>query len=194
MNSRKSSPVLKLALMGTTAIVLAGCDTEPRQDGKLYQTPNQCEMDGTFTDSQCYESYQAAVAQHEETAPKYNSETLCTDQHGRNTCYPVQRNSGSFWSPFLTGYFVSSAIQRVTGNSRSDWDYYVRPIYRNRHDNKALYTATGEPIRQSASGSWGVRADAMQTTPKAATKVQTRSTVVARGGFGSRFSGRSFGG
>jgi len=183
---RKRSGPLTLLLMASTAITLSGCGDDPQTEGHVYRNLEACIADGSFTEADCKAGYEEATRQNEETAPRYDSRALCEQQHGFGNCAePTHHRRGSFWTPFIAGYFVS---QLIDGRPLGGWGNRTRPVY-NGSDGY-WYTADGSALYRTRSGRVSVSERSMSARPKPA-KVQTRTTVAARGGFGARSSAAS---
>lgn len=181
----KRSGPLTLLLMASTAITLTGCGSEPRTEGQVYRDVESCLADGKFSAADCENGYQEALKQHAGTSPRYDSRALCEQQHGFNCQQTTISSGGSgFWTPFMAGYFVSSLLDGTS----SRWDERSRPLYRG--SGGYLYTTDGSTVTRDSTGRLSVSERAMKTPPKAA-RVQTRTTVAARGGFGARSSAGS---
>lgn len=182
----KRSSGLKLVLMASTAIILSGCG-EDVATGEIYATVSDCVAAGEYTEADCQDSHRAALKMHDDTAPRYNEQRLCEEQHGYGNCR--KPGGGNIWLPFFAGYFVSSLLnnQSMAGCRSSYWDSCTRPFYSGR--GGGYYTASGYSLfRDSSTGKPAMYDGGIKQKPVAA-KVQSRTTVAARGGFGSR-SGR----
>ncbi len=174
----RRSTSLKLVLMASGAVVVNGCDWfDPQTEGKVYRTVEQCINEGLFNLSECDESFREASRTHQMSAPRYDSATLCQNQHGVGNCEARE----SYWRPFMTAFFISSLID--TASRRDD---RTRPLYTSAVGG--LYTSDGYGLRRDpGTGNHKVSTSTYKSAPKVA-KVQTRTTVAARGGFGSRAS------
>jgi uncharacterized protein YgiB involved in biofilm formation len=186
----KRSSGLKLALMASTALILSGCGEEVATGG-AYKTVEACIQGGEYTEADCQESFDAALKMHDKSAPRYNEQRLCEQQHGYGNCQ--QSGSNNIWLPFIAGYFVSSFLnnQSMSGCRSSYWDSCTRPLYQSARGG--YYTSSGYSLfRDRSTGKMAMYGGGIKNKPVAA-KVQTRTTIAARSGFGSR-SGRSRGG
>ncbi len=213
----KRSNSLMLCLMATGAVVaLTACDEtpppEPAVSADMYTSVEECVSGGKYTESYCKSSFDKAKQQHAASAPRYDSKTLCEEQFGPGACQmgptaAAQANAGGdFWTPFLMGYVVSSALDdlgdAMSAGSHRDRDRqyggYAAPVYRS--SSGGWHTPSGSMI--SSTGSYAAGKGASVSVPKSSiTKapppatVQTRTTVVSRGGFsGPSSSGFSSGG
>jgi uncharacterized protein YgiB involved in biofilm formation len=168
------------------ALILA--DQGADVTGKAFGSLEQCLADGSFTEAECNGVREAAQSLHQDTAPRYDSSSVCEAQHGFGGCTQAQNSSGSFWTPFLAGFFVNQLIDRATGDG---WADRTRPLMRG--GDGSLYTPGGFRLgRSSEPGNFKLPKSAVDVQPAPA-RVQTRTSVAARGGFGARSSGRGFG-
>lgn len=180
----KRSGPLKLVLLATTAVILSGCGEDP-SEGEAYTSVEQCISLGNFTEAECNDAFEAALAQHEESSPRYDSRSLCEQEHGIGNCNPPRNG---YYAPSMNGFFLGYLV----GNMTSDWAYRSRPIYTS--SSGGLYTSSGYRLyRNSSTGRVEVNNKAMTTAPRPA-RVQTRTSVAARGGFGLRSGSTSWGG
>lgn len=188
----KRSKNAKLTLMvAGSALALSACGQNSRQhEAETYRSLDACKEAGLFSDAQCEASYNEALKVHEESAPRYNSERLCENDFVIGNCVQRTSNSGGvFWSPFMAGFLVSQILDRDNRSQYYSTSYYRGP--RGRY-----YTWDGIEMRSSRGtdgrARWTVSNDTVKAKPKPA-KVMTRTSVISRGGFGSRTSSRSSG-
>ncbi|MBO6510078.1 MAG: DUF1190 domain-containing protein [Roseibium sp.] len=181
----KRSKSIKLVVMATTSVTLAGCSQEPDLDGRVYKSEAECVADSYVSDELCAEVIQTGEQVHAASGPRYNSMSLCTEQHGANACTTGASDGTSFFTPFAVGYFVANAANG--GLMRNS----IRPIYPER-GSRRYYTSGGYYVGSYDRG-WRTYNDAVKAPPKPA-KVQTRTSIASRGGFGSRSSSGSRGG
>ncbi|MTH96141.1 DUF1190 domain-containing protein [Roseibium sp. RKSG952] len=187
----KRSRSMKLVLMATTALLVAGCNSEESVEVTGFNDLEQCIASGDFTEAECKESYAAAKEYHEKSAPRYDSFKLCEEQHGIGSCGRSE-SGGDFFTPFLMGYVVSNMFSGTTHMHDSrDWESRVRPVYRTKAGG--LATSSGYSLSRNKDGQLEMPKSSVTSKPKAA-KVQTRTSVVSRGGFGGRSYGGSRGG
>jgi uncharacterized protein YgiB involved in biofilm formation len=184
----KRSKNAKLTLMvAGSALALASCGEEPRHEAESYPSLDACKNADVISDSQCDTDFQKAMETHEKSAPRYESQSLCEQEFSMNNCERrTNQNGASFWSPFMTGFLVSHIL-----DSRRNY-YYSSPYYRTR--SGGFSTWDGAPLGTTRSADGQTRRTISTKTvtakPKAA-KVMTRTSVISRGGFGSRTSSRS---
>lgn len=192
MTPRKRSTSLKLTTMaaGAATLSLAGCGDpgaqatwDPNRGEQVqaydYKTLQECLKANDLSDDQCRTSYAAAQKDNEENAPRYDERATCEDVYGVGNCVPRGSNNGggSFFTPLLAGFVVGQMLDgggyRGTGLYRRDDGYYS--TWGGRLDRDY---STGRTVitRESIDPPANIR----QTPPK----VQTRTSVVSRGGFG----------
>lgn len=187
----KRSGPLKLVVMATAGVSLAACDSvEEKAKGQVFVDKEQCVSAEQYSVNECTAAFKIGKEVDKTSAPRYSTNRLCEDQHGRYACVPAHGNGTSYSSyfvPLAAGYFIANASQGL-----SDWQYRVRPIYPDR--NRRHFYTSGGYLLDMASNSRTARIPKKATTKLSKPpKVQTRTSVASRGGFGSR-SGRGFGG
>lgn len=196
--------MIRAGLLGTLAVSLSACGDEPMTEVTAFRSVDQCLESGLFDQEACQTMMQDALATHEEQAPRYAEEELCEQEFGLNAC-EVQREDGqSFWMPFFTGWVVGNVAGEVIDEvgdafkKKRKYKYgYAQPFYRTTSRDVPFRTLSGGTLNVSRDGTVRTQARALVSTPKAAPKVMTRTTVASRGGFAgsSRFGGGSrFGG
>ncbi len=176
----KRSKAVALSLMSVSAILLQSCD-DPAVEADLYRDVQNCLDTGDLTREQCVQLHDAALANHMQTAPRFESREECYAAFGREQC-EQQQTAGSggsgIWMPLMMGFMASRMLDGVSGRQSA-------PLYRTSNSPDTLRTGRGHPV----GSSFGTRT----TLPEWASKpARTRTQSVSRGGFGSRSYG--FGG
>lgn len=197
----RSSSLALTGLMAGTAISVSACDGTPAAtqwgdappaasrevEAKTYASLDDCKKSGDMTAAQCDTAYAQAQKDSAANAPKFGDQQSCEERYGVDQCVPRNNGGGgSFFTPLLTGFIVGQALNNLGGG------YHGAPMYRDR--NGTYYGGGGYPLsRDYVTGRTRVRTDTF-TAPemRAPTRVQSRSSVISRGGFGG--SGRSFSG
>lgn len=185
---KRSKTVVLTTLMAGAGLSLTACDGAdsggPQVDALSYSTVAECKAAGAVPAAQCETAYAQAKTANAENAPRFGDRKTCEEQYGVEQCVP--RNNGSFFTPLLTGFIIGQALNNFGGGYRG------APMYRDREGN--YYGGAGRPIaRDYVSGRTRVGSDAFNPAARAPTRVQSRSAVISRGGFGG-FGGRGFGG
>lgn len=196
----RSSGLALTGLMAGTAISVSACDdpgtatqwgdppSASREiDAKTYASLDDCKTSGDMTAAQCQTAYDQAQKDSAASAPKFGDQQSCEERYGVDQCVPRNNGGGgSFFTPLLTGFIVGQALNNMGGG------YYGAPMYRDR--NGTYYGGGGSPLsRDYVTGRTRVRTDSFNAPEmRAPTRVQSRSSVISRGGFGG--SGRSFSG
>lgn len=177
---RKRSADLRLVLMAAAVpVAVTGCESEPT--GRLFQSVEECTIEGEIDIEECRSAYQNALSDHRESAPRFDSEYDCNNQFGG--CERV--NGTSAYIPplggFLVGYYAGQLID-IDGKKKKRYRTSgVLPMYRDFRSGEYL-----KPNGDSVGRSPGlVRGDAGRTTGVA------RGQTVSRGGFGSTASSSS---
>lgn len=196
MPRSKRSRSVTMSALGA-ASMLSGCEV-PVDEAKLsaerfgaptqvaaFQSVAECVAAGTFTESQCSTAQAQAAAEDRKAAPQYMSREECEQNFGAAQCVQRSSGSGSFFTPLLTGFMIG---QLMNGSNR------YAPLYRDNRDNR-YYTGSGAWLTPGGGRGYSVGQRAL-TAPAATTtqRIQTRSSVVSRGGFGGRASSSSRGG
>jgi uncharacterized protein YgiB involved in biofilm formation len=196
----RSSGLALTGLMAGTAMSVSACDGSPaatqwgdppaasRQvEAKTFASLDECKASGDMTAAQCDTAYAQAQKDSAANAPKFSDQQSCEERYGVDQCVPrsSQNGGGSFFTPLLTGFIIGQALNNAGG-------YRGAPMYRDR--DGGWYSGSGYPVsRDYVTGRTRVRSDSFDAPEaRAPARVQSRSSVISRGGFGG--GGRSFGG
>lgn len=193
---RKRSAAVGLTAVGAAAM-LSGCDPSPeelsrRQFGEptqiaAFQTLAECTASGEYSQAQCETAQRTARNDDNRTAPRFADRDTCENQFGAGACQPRSDGGQSFFSPLLTGFLIG---QLINGGG-----YRYGGLYRDRRDNR-YYTGSGAWLFNGGYGGRGYRyqiGSRAISNPVTTSRIQTRSSVVSRGGFGGRASARGGG-
>ncbi|MEC9470520.1 MAG: DUF1190 domain-containing protein, partial [Pseudomonadota bacterium] len=113
----KRSKSIKLVVMATTTVTIAGCSDEPTLDGRVYKTEAECVADSYVPDEVCVEAITAGKTIHKASGPRYDTVNLCNEQHGNNVCaYDSATDGSSYYTPFPAGYFLAGALTGAVTN------------------------------------------------------------------------------
>lgn len=168
---KKTTP-LTLAI----AAILGGC-AQPTQEALVVKSPEECAQLTPNSLEECEAAYQKAVAEAERTGPKYSQQAACEAEFGPEQC---GRTSSGFFTPFITGYLVSSLLNSG-GNS-------YNPVYhyqgRGSNYNKIM-TADGHVLGRSGASRYKVPEKYIKKP------MPTVKRTVSRGGFGSVAAAKS---
>ena len=183
---KRSRTIVLTTLMAGTGMSLTACDGDAgRQvDARSYTSVAECRSAGAIPANQCETAYAQAQKANAENAPRFGDRPTCEEQYGVAQCVP--RNNGGFFTPLLTGFIVGQALNNMGG-------YRGAPMYRDRYGDY-VGGAGARISRDYATGRTRVGSDAFNPALRAPTRVQSRSSVISRGGFGGGFGGRGFGG
>lgn len=204
MRKRSSSLKLTTMLAGATALTLSGCDDpgaqaswDPNRGEQVeafsYKTLQECKDANEVSDQQCDTSFAAAQKDDEKNAPRYEARASCEDVYGVGNCVPRSQanGGGSFFTPLLAGFVIGQMLDgggyRGTGLYRRN-DEYGGGYYSTYGGRLGRDYGTG---RTTISKSSIDPPDAIRQAPP---KIQTRTSVVSRGGFGGGRSYASSGG
>ena len=174
---RKSFSVKPLAL-GVAAIFLSACGD--KQEAEVFTSVNDCTDANPEFAEKCKTAYEDAVREAERTGPKYDSQRDCESEFGNNQCRVVQRESGSFFMPFMAGYMLS--------NLMSPRGYYSQPMFtsysRNSSYRNRWIGADGYDFGDN-------RRRTMKVSEKSLKPKPTVTKTMSRGGFGSSVRAKS---
>jgi uncharacterized protein YgiB involved in biofilm formation len=193
----KRSRTLSLTLMASGGLALSACDGSadnvriehpgPSTDAYAYQSLAECKAANEVPDEACEKAEKAAL-QDDQKSATWDDQKSCEDVYGEGQCVPRQaaNGGGSFWGPLIAGFVVGRMMDGGWGG---------RGYYRDWRNDR-YYTAGGAPIwRDYTTGRTRVAARGFDAPDRIAPpKVQTRTSVLSRGGFGGRMSARSYGG
>ncbi|MBY4628183.1 DUF1190 domain-containing protein [Rhizobium croatiense] len=198
MRRRKSGhrrPFLALGTIAASTLALSGCGDQTPSE-VMFTSVDQCVASGM--DRQvCQAGYQDAMRAHLAAAPRFDGMAACEAEYGKGQCTEQQASavpnntggSGSFFTPFLAGYMLSSALNNISDYSdyrrrqEASGSYYgSTPIYRNRSGQTLTTTVR-------SGGADSVTAPSRQSVKP----INVNTRTVARQGFGGR-SSFSFGG
>lgn len=187
----KRSRNAKLTIMAAgSALALTACSSsEPRYQAETYRDLDSCLSANIFSDEQCQSTYENALTLHNQSAPRYRDLSLCEQEFGPTKCEQRSNMNGAvFWSPFMTGFLVS----QVLDHPRRGNYYYSSPFYNPRRGG--YYMWDGEPLVYSRGNDGRMRTSVSRSTidaPPKPARVMTRTSVVSRGGFGTRPKARA---
>lgn len=185
---KRSRSVVLTGLMAGGGLSLTACEGPEAKPVEAfnYATVAECKAAGTVPAAQCDAAYAQAQAASDRNAPRFADSRTCEEQHGAGQCVPRGSGSGSFFTPLLTGFLVG---QLLNGGG-----YRGAPYYRDR--SGGFIGPGGNRIgRDYLTGRTQVRTDVFNPAARAPARVQSRSSVISRGGFGGGFGGgRGFGG
>lgn len=185
---KRSRSMVLTTIMASGGLSLAACDapSSPASstwlnpppaasasqavDGRTYANLQACRDANDVPDAECDTAFADAQAQ----APRFDDRQSCEERYGVDQCVPrSQAGGGSFFMPLLTGFVVGQALNNFGGRG-----YYGREdrYYGGGYGNRGRDYVTG-------------RSNDNYSAPA---RVQSRSSVISRGGFGGG-GGRGFG-
>lgn len=187
------------SLMAAGGVSLTACGDSPAHnvrienpgsttDAYAYQTLTECLDRNEVPDDACRTAEKNAL-QDDQKSASWTDQRSCEDVYGEGQCVPRQSagGGGSIWGPLITGFVVGRMLDGGWGG---------RGLYRDWRDG-GYYTAGGGRVWTDYS-TGRTRIDSKSFDPpdvyRAPQKMQTRSSVISRGGFGGRMSSRSYGG
>lgn len=178
---KRSRRVVLTTLGVAGAAATAGCSwaSAEEADAFPYASVAECQAANEVPDAECQTAWNQAQANHEQAAPRFESQQLCEEQFGAGQCQQRVAGTGNYWMPLLAGFMVGRMLDR------SQPYYRHGGLYRSRRTNM-WYTGgyDSQPLRSSGSG-WRSTAGGFDR-PSATPPVHTRSSIASRGGFGTR--------
>lgn len=198
----KRSPSLRITtLMATVGVALTACENHAPQspqwgDGSNsgkpiaavnYTSVAECKAKGVIPADQCQTAFAQAQKANDLNAPRFNDSGSCEERFGVGQCVPRHNEGGSFFSPMLTGFLIGHALSNLGGGGY----YSGAPMYRDR--NGGYFGGSGVPVFRDSSGRTSLGSEAFNGTASAPARVQSRSAVISRGGFGGGFGGEGHG-
>jgi len=192
---RRRSKKVALSIVGATAFTLAGC-AEEQIDAQAYPDLPACvaaaNSGGLFSVEECRTAVAEAQTLHVEAAPRYDSLTVCEEQHGAGACgseaAAAEGGSGSIFMPLLAGYLIGNMMRGTGGMAAS------QPMYRTA--NGRFTNATGSSVFGGNAGKATLGAGQFARPPATRGRApMTRAMAASRGGFGKSGTSRgSYGG
>lgn len=191
---RKRSRHVALVLAGAGLLTVAACE-DNKVEAQAFPDLQSClEASKTsglwFTAEDCQKTFAEAEQTHLETAPRYESQALCEQEHGAGNCGSdpaAQQNPGGGFSfmPLLVGYMMGSMLGRGGG-------IFSQPMVKNAQGG--FTTPNGNQSFASNRGAGKVPTSTFNRAPATIGKPPMSAAQVAqRGGFG-RSSTRATGG
>jgi len=195
---KRSKNMVLTTLVAAVGVTLTACDNSTPQlpqwgDGShgkpvaavSYTSVADCKAKGRIPADECQAAYLQAQKANDANAPRFENRGSCEQRFGIDQCVPRNGLNGSFFTPLLTGFIVGQALNNFGGGYRG------APLYRDR--DGGYYGGAGVPIfRDSTSGRTSIGTEAFNSTASAPARVQSRSAIISRGGFGGE--GHGFGG
>lgn len=182
---KRSQRVVLTTLTAAGVVAVQACGSadwseEPSVETMPFASVAECTAAGQVPASECQTAYSQALANHEQAAPRFESQSLCEEEFGAGQCQPRLAGNTSFWMPVLAGFMVGRMLDR---DDRHHYRY--GGLYRSRRYN-TWYTGgpNGGALHNTGSG-WRAGASAFDR-PVSSPPVRSRSSTASRGGFGSR--------
>jgi uncharacterized protein YgiB involved in biofilm formation len=194
MRRLKRSRTLQVtSLMATVGFSMSACGSPqssipvaPAEPVLAYTSLDECRAANDIPDEECVVASNVAGQQADESGPRYASRAECEGQWGPEQCRPLNSGGGSFFGPLATGFIIGQLMNG--GGYRGGG-----PLYRDRNGQYSNGYGGGYLSRDYRTGRTITNArDHTPAARQAPARVQSRTTVVSRGGFGG--GGRGYGG
>lgn len=206
---KRSRSIVLTSLMAGAGVSISACDNATQWgDGQggaqkaqavAYRSLDECKSAGTPAD-QCEAAYAQARADNDANAPRFNERQSCEQRYGVDQCVPrAQAGGGSVFVPLLAGFMISRALN----GGGYGGGMFGSPVYRNRGGGFIGGGSYGGGYGGSYGRSYGGGRPSISyggggygsPSVYAPSRVQSRSAVISRGGFGGGGGrGFSFGG
>ncbi|AUM73323.1 DUF1190 domain-containing protein [Paracoccus jeotgali] len=189
---RKRSRHVALFLAGAAVMTLAACEDD-KTDAAAFPDLDSCVSEARkgslfFTEQDCQTQFAQAQQDYLETAPRYESQELCEQEHGAGNCGgdPAQAQSGggmgSIFMPLFMGYMLGSMMGGGRGISS-------QPMVKTAQGG--FSTPSGNQSFASNRGVGKVPTSAFAKAPSTIGKPpMSRAQVSSRGGFGAASTAR----
>lgn len=186
---RKRSRLVRLTTMTAVAggaTMMSACDGPvdhgPPVEVAAFETVGECIRSQNFTEGQCQTAQESAAKASAAEAPRFEDSKTCEEEFGVGRCVPATANNRSYFSPLLTGFMIGQMLNSGSGG------YRYAPLYRRRDDGD-YYTGGGARLSYGYGANRYYAGSSALETPRSTPRVQSRSSVISRGGFGGRSSG-----
>jgi len=193
---KRSHTLTLTSLMAIGGVSLTACGDQPNVtiadqgqavDAYTYGSLQACKDKNEVPNEAC-ETGMKKAKEEEASEAKYADSKTCEDVYGAGQCVP--RNSagnGSFWGPLVTGFVVGQMMNGGWGGGG---------LYRDWRSG-GYYSRGGGPLMTDYSTGRtriGARSFDAPDAFRPPERMQTRSSVISRGGFGGRMASRGGGG
>jgi uncharacterized protein YgiB involved in biofilm formation len=160
----------------------------PATDAYAYQSLQECKDKDEVPDEAC-ETAEKNAAKDDAKSARWNDQASCEDVYGEGQCVPRQaaNGGGSIWGPLIAGFVVGRMLDGGWGG---------RGLYRDWRDGGFYSAGGGRVWTDYSSGRTRIERSGFDSPDvvRPPQRMQTRSSVISRGGFGGRMSSHSYGG
>jgi uncharacterized protein YgiB involved in biofilm formation len=184
MRSNNRRRVVTLSLLGASTFALMACQPEDKVETTTYSSVDSCIAAGTDA-ATCEKDFAAALAVHQETAPRYDALAVCEEEHGVGQCEETAHaasSTGSAFMPFFMGYMMGNMLSNNSSGVATTRAMAPKPLYSVAGGG---YASADGALRTSAlSGKGTVGVSSFKAPAATATLApMSRATVSSRGGF-----------
>lgn len=174
--------VITLSLLGASTFALAACEPEEKVDATITTSAEACVAEGGDV-ATCEKDFAAALAIHQETAPRYDALAVCEEEHGAGNCEEkahAAASGGSSFMPFFMGYMMGNILSN-NGNTVGA-RVTPKPLYSVAAGGYS--SADGAIQSKVLGGKASVGVSAFKAPPSTVSlPPMTKATVASRGGF-----------
>lgn len=182
----KRTRTIRLVLMGMSPLMLSACHPSGPGGGMqsgaeyLYPSAEACIASGTLSRADCTAAFTAALEEHQQSAPRFQSREQCAQQFGDSGCMQApapatasEQTGHSSFMPLMAGMLIGRAFN--TG--------YARPAYLGRGS---------QPVQAGGGNYWSGGSNPVrpQGVPANLPPPPQGKVVTARSGFGGSTAAR----
>lgn len=198
---KRSTSLHLTTLMAGVSLTVTACDQGWNDSSAVqhdpvpavaYRTLDECIKAAEVPADQCRASYQAALKDDATHSPRFDERSTCEDTYGAGNCVPrTNQGGGSFFTPLLAGF--------VIGQMMNGGGYRGTSLYRqdDRYGGGWTTGYGGMLGRDYTTGRTTIdrtAVDPPSAVRQAPPRMQTRTSVISRGGFGGGSRGFGSGG
>jgi uncharacterized protein YgiB involved in biofilm formation len=136
-------------MMSAVPVLLTACGDSGQQP-VIYQSVDNCVQAGELSYSECKQHFDEALAEHQKTAPRFDTKEACSAEWGDGQCQqtPTASGHGSFM-PMLAGFMMARAFNNFGANRNVDMQNgstsRATPLYRSGN-NDTFRTASNQVV------------------------------------------------
>ena len=185
--SKSVQTLLIAPVILASALLAAGCD---QNDVHNYENVDSCAAAGVYTKETCKSAYEAALAQHKISAPKYENKQECEMEWGDGKC---ETSEGSSMQPPVTQ--AQDATSTSTGGGVGAVHHYYSPWFYGYGIRGGGGSPSVAPAYRSRGG--GISSSFSSHSTGSGSSISSNSgssySSSSRGGFGGTARGYSGG-
>lgn len=173
---------VKLAAIAAGAYALQGCNSE---DAYIYKDAYDCSLDNPGEDMRCESAYRRALADWQDSAPRYTSLGDCEYDFGNSQCQEFRPH----FIPLMAGFMLG---RNYASDDDFDLDFDRPRGLTSSYSRRSPAFNRWVGSNGNLYGNYGKQRVKVSKSTFKGTKGRAR--VMGRGGFGRTVSSRSSGG